>query len=174
MSQLLNGMFVTETASFLMLSILFGVCAIDLSVPGKKLTRLILILAMLLLCIAVTLVFAAQSVKVEAVFDHSGDASACSSGIVFFALAPAAFGLLLLRWGAALSPGLPAFLMFLGAGFLGTAVLQFDCTNNQPAHVLTAHMLPAALMGMVGLLVARFLLDWNKRLAKTRNDFKQR
>ena len=68
MSQLLNGMFVSETASFLILSILSGVCAIDLSVPGKKLTRLMPVLAMLLLCIAVTLMFAAQSVKLEAVF----------------------------------------------------------------------------------------------------------
>ncbi len=168
---LLNSTFVVQTGGIIALAILCGVAAIVLSIPGEKLSHTILWLLGLTVVLNIYLLVSVGPEAKRGVIEliqHSGDASACSVGTVIWAILPALFGAWVLHKGAALNVGIPAFLVFLAAGFVGTAVLQFDCVNQQPLHVLLGHMFPAVVVGMVGLWGGKWLLNWNRRLRDKR------
>lgn len=174
---LLGVMFVVETAGIVFLAILCGVAAILLSVPGENLSKNLKASLGVLVSVILGIIISIDpqsNLGLAGLLDHMADASVCSMGTVKWAVVPAVVGGWLLSNGAALTVGPPAFLMFSAAGFVGTAVLQFSCTNHQPLHVLLGHMIPAVAIGAGGLWVTNRLFTWSRRLSRKRQDLLKR
>jgi hypothetical protein len=100
--------------------------------------------------------------------DHTVDARICASATVLWALPPAVVGIWLLGVGSGPRLGFSTLMIFSGAGLLGTAVLQFECMNQEPLHVLFGHMAPAVALGWLAFFVWRVVFRWARRVALLR------
>lgn len=169
---LLTAIFMIETAAIFLLAVILGAVGIVASVPGEPIPKRFVYGALSLAILAIASVVVVDPrlmVGFQQLLDHTVDARICASATVLWALPPAVVGIWLLGVGSGPRLGFSTLMVFSGAGLLGTAVLQFECMNQEPLHVLFGHMAPAVALGWLAFLVWRVVFRWARRVAALRD-----
>jgi hypothetical protein len=69
----------------------------------------------------------------------------------------------MLRRAAPLQRGWSGALAALAAAAIAAAATQFICSVDDPAHQLVGHVLPVAVLSILGAIVGRRLLNWMRQ-----------
>jgi hypothetical protein len=82
----------------------------------------------------------------------------CVLGTVAFALGPLAAFVAMRRASDPVAPGLTGAAIAVAAGAWGALGIELHCRYASPFHVAVGHVLPVALLALVGVVVGRRLL----------------
>jgi hypothetical protein len=154
--KLAHPSFVAENAALLILFAVSAWSAFQLSVPGvdrRPLARALPAIGL----VAWFLLLVVRLAGAEAApLDQAG--WNCIRRLVWLAAAPAAVAFLMLRRAAPLRPGWAGLHAMLSAGALGVAGMQALCKHDDPAHILSWHLVPVLIVALLGLAIGRLLL----------------
>jgi hypothetical protein len=108
--------------------------------------------------LAASLVFG--SLWHQTVVDGSGAGAhlACIAGTAAFALGPLAAFLAARQGSDPVSPGLTGAAIAAAAGSWGALGIALHCRYTSPLHVFIGHVLPVALLALVGMVLGARLL----------------
>lgn len=84
----------------------------------------------------------------------------CIRDIVVLGLLPGALLFFMIKKAAPLGLGKVGAFAALSVAALGAVGTQFICTNDDPLHALIWHYVPVLLLGWLGVVIGRRLLNW--------------
>lgn len=155
--------FRVDVVALFMSSLTAGLAALFLSVPGEDAS------------IPAGFAVASFAISLGSLFVMylAGDALAqapigsshefrCAWSVVKYSLVPALMLLGLVRLGAPLESRKSGFFLLFGAGALGAVATELACPYTSASHILISHVLPASILGGLGVAVGKVLLCWDR------------
>lgn len=159
--QLQNPRFLAEAITILVLSILSGVSALVYSVPETRIHSLYKRLPVFTLGVWVLVLGAAV---LRLLFIQGSWAVMpgwmCARTIFLMGIVPASFLFWMVKQAAPTHLGWSGSLCALAGASFAAFGVQFCCLAGEPIHVLLWHVLPVALLTVLGLRVGRTFLRW--------------
>lgn len=145
-----------QTICLFFLALLSTLSAFLLSIPDKNKPLINLIPFITLALWGLALIFALIKIPTFT-FDYG---VVCIRDILLLSALPGIMLFLMLRQAAPLSPSKVGLFAMLGIAGLGAFGTQFVCRNGDPLHLLLWHFTPVLIIGILGILIGRFLLKW--------------
>lgn len=150
--------FALRIIAILCVSVVAGLAAFTLAVPGKDHTRSILILGFAILVLVIVLSYLFYSAGSLA----PGAGAICARNTMIFGAVISSLMYLMLKKGAPMRSGMVGALAALGAAAFGSVGTQLICRNESPMHIFVWHLLPIAVLCGVGILLGRLIFNWNE------------
>jgi TctA family transporter len=97
----------------------------------------------------------------------------CSKELVLYAIVPTLFLYALLQSLSPQASRLVAALCFVASGILGSIFLEFNCSLEDPNHILVFHILPLLMLGGFGMLLGRVIFSLDRRVARLKKALEQ-
>lgn len=132
-----------------------SVSALLLSIPGQVKGKFFKLFSLLPFGIWAFLLILENIIKPEF---HSVRGMSCASEVIVLGVIQSIFMFVILRRAIALDRAWVGFLVLISAAGLGVWLLQFTCHNDDPAHLLVWHFLPALILGILGVFIGKKIL----------------
>lgn len=151
--------FVLRIITTLSVSVVAGLAAFTLAIPGRNHEQYVLILGFAIVALAILLgylFYSAESLS-------PGAGVRCARNTLIFGVAVSSILFFMLKGGAPIRSGTVGALAALGAAAFGSVGTQLICRNESPMHIFVWHLLPIALLSGIGILLGRLIFNWNDR-----------
>lgn len=152
-----NPAFLLQAIILFALTILSGLSALILSVPGEERSPIVRWIPIL-----VFVLWAGTLGSLLFLVEDAGPVGRglnCIRDILVFGALPGAVLFIMVRKATTFKFGWSGFLLLLSVASLGALGTQFVCRNDSPLHLLVWHFLPVALAGLIGIGIGRLLLN---------------
>lgn len=154
-------------------SIFGGLCAgilvLLLSIPGQRspiVRKLVFVFSALWLFF---LLFSFYQQYTKGVFIAEGmpdKEMKCSELLLLLSMLPGAVLMFLVNKNAPTKYFLCGTLIFTSAAFGSFGAVGVHCANDTGYHLLVYHVLPVMFLGVVGLMLGRLILSWDRKVEK--------